>query len=402
LWMGIEMGWGAPIVVLLGAAVFLRGYRPLPGNAEFPIRWALVVGLTLFVLHGFVDVSGHRMGTLWPVLLVAALLAGPRGQVLSKVPGLFRAASLPVAAWVIYWSLSIAGVHGLPTSVTAARLAQERNRQFQAGEWAQVLNWSSRLAPWSSIDWENRYARGMARLHLADDLILAGADLLAARKLEPNSIRTVLDEGWGWLPVQPSEAYLAWQEALRRAGDQRAWVFVEIAAYARQDPLVAWMLVPLANQAPDLWMVALESAPASGIDGMIAQVLAESANVHDSAPAEKNRILEIWHRRADREELRKFLNAQPGWASEGRRYLAFLEAEQGQWEAASRRAEEYWASQMGSDDRRSTETVVITAHGEGNLVSVLAGNARKWMQLGQWELAWQVWNICLGPLETKN
>jgi hypothetical protein len=81
VWLQVEMGWLAPMLVLGSALVWLVRHRPRVDQSDFLLRVALAVVGVLFLLHGFADVSGHRPGSLWPVVFSFALLRDPLARI---------------------------------------------------------------------------------------------------------------------------------------------------------------------------------------------------------------------------------------------------------------------------------------------------------------------------------
>ena len=71
-WVAAEMGWPALILLLAAALLFVRRAFPLREGTNQRVRYAALVGALLFLLHGFVDVSGHRLGSF----LAGTLLLG--------------------------------------------------------------------------------------------------------------------------------------------------------------------------------------------------------------------------------------------------------------------------------------------------------------------------------------
>ena len=72
LWMAVEMGWGAPLFLLFGLSWWTTQCLPFALKSGESLRRAAMVAVVMFIVHGFVDVSGHRLGSIG----VAILLCG--------------------------------------------------------------------------------------------------------------------------------------------------------------------------------------------------------------------------------------------------------------------------------------------------------------------------------------
>src|SRR6202035_1669634 len=64
IWLWSELGWPAVALVLVGLGLLVRRIFPLTEGTNQRYRLATLICVVLFALHGLVDVSGHRMGTV--------------------------------------------------------------------------------------------------------------------------------------------------------------------------------------------------------------------------------------------------------------------------------------------------------------------------------------------------
>ena len=120
-WAMIEWGIPATLLVLLLAGLALARAWPLSADAESPLRRAALLGGVLFLLHGLVDVSAHRPGTLWPALLLLAVARRRREERprAGWLPPLFRLAGLFFLALGACWLAAYRDLRLLPSTATA-------------------------------------------------------------------------------------------------------------------------------------------------------------------------------------------------------------------------------------------------------------------------------------------
>ena len=112
LWVAVEMGALAPLLLLAAIVIWLRSCFPFnPGTLRGTRMAAMICGI-LFVIHGFVDVSGHRVGALWPALFLAALAINPQAIVRSSRPVLFRVWGFLFVIIGGFWLASVFDVTG--------------------------------------------------------------------------------------------------------------------------------------------------------------------------------------------------------------------------------------------------------------------------------------------------
>ena len=74
VWFLCEFGWPATLVLLAGIFLLLRQAGPGRNKEGWITRSAGGAALLAFGLHGLADVPGHRIGTVWPILMVAGLI----------------------------------------------------------------------------------------------------------------------------------------------------------------------------------------------------------------------------------------------------------------------------------------------------------------------------------------
>ena len=89
LWSTIELGWLGPVLILVPFIWWLRRCPPFePGTARLLRVGAMICGCA-FAVHGIFDVSGHRLGALWPALFLGSLAMHPHGGDKVKIHPLF-------------------------------------------------------------------------------------------------------------------------------------------------------------------------------------------------------------------------------------------------------------------------------------------------------------------------
>ncbi len=74
VWLAVEMGWLAPLLILVAVLGWLAAHWPRADEPDFLLRSAIVVCAVAFLLHGLLDVSGHRLGAVWPAIFLLSLL----------------------------------------------------------------------------------------------------------------------------------------------------------------------------------------------------------------------------------------------------------------------------------------------------------------------------------------
>lgn len=216
LWLACEAGVPSVILTLAAILFLLRRVFPLQPNTARSLRIACAICVLMFMLHGFLDVSGHRFGTVLPAIFVLALsLNSPEAKRIPPpfIPWLFRLAGLLLllaAGWRVWGSPDERAV--------AAASVGKKDYQKAVSHYTLALQ----SAP---LDWETYYLRGATEVAMHQWLDALG-DFRRANLLEPQLQKVPVEEGALWLAYNPPLAIQAWQEALDRCRpEERAALF---------------------------------------------------------------------------------------------------------------------------------------------------------------------------------
>jgi hypothetical protein len=193
------------VACAVGAAFFLlRGVFPLaPGSRRF-LRGALFAAAIAALLHGAIDVPGHRVGSALMALLVMVLARGD-------------GPTAPNSIWMATLSRTF-GLIALGAAIALARMpyqavaAEGLMKSERFGEAEAAADRALLRAP---LDWKMYFTRAGARA-CEGKTLEALADFRRARTLEPHYTGLALDEGRFWLQCQPMLALNVWSQGLQR------------------------------------------------------------------------------------------------------------------------------------------------------------------------------------------
>src|SRR5947207_3900092 len=164
LWLWTELGWLAVVLVIVGLILLVRKIYPLREGTNQRFRLATLIVAILFVLHGLVDVSGHRVATSFAAMFLLGLsLHRPHSFKPSRsVSILFRLIGLILLVVGSSWVVAARGEKLLPGSVgvtNAKQLATIDNRERNFTETIAVTTTGLKWAP---LDWELYFSRAVA------------------------------------------------------------------------------------------------------------------------------------------------------------------------------------------------------------------------------------------------
>jgi O-antigen ligase/tetratricopeptide (TPR) repeat protein len=315
LWLWTELGWVAVILVIIGFVLIVRKVFPLREGTNQRYRLATLIAAILFALHGLVDVSGHRVGTMFAATFLLGLsLHRPHSFKPSRtVSILFRLIGLILLVVGASWFVAARGQKLLPGSVgvtNAKQLATIDNRERNFTETVAVATTGLKWAP---LDWELYFSRAVAEIQLkqTDNAL---TDFRRARFLEPISYELPLAEGNVWLLSQPVLAATAWREALRRAGPERAGVFSSMLSKASlRSPEVSRILAELGVSRHDLALPYLARISGAEFNLGLGKVLENDPDLSSFSETEKLALFTFWSDRGDSEELSRATSQHPDW-----------------------------------------------------------------------------------------
>jgi O-antigen ligase len=241
LLLAAELGW-VGVALALGAAFFiLREAFPFAAGSHRHLRGAAFAAAIAALVHGAIDVPGHRVGSAFMALFVMVLASNEApGASHSKIAATFsRGLGLLAlgAALVLSWC---------PDYATRAEILSRASRFAEAEATA------NRALDRAPLDWHIYFLRAGARACLGHNLE-ALADFRRARTLEPHYAGVPFEEGKFWLQTQPALALTVWREALRRVDSpEDEALYGAMLAAAPDDVEFRTGLFALAQERPSL------------------------------------------------------------------------------------------------------------------------------------------------------
>ena len=164
LWAAVEMGWLAPVLLLALLVWWIRQTFPFEPGTSRLLRIAAAICGCAFALHGLFDVSGHRLGALWPALFLASTAIHPaaRYQRSRSIAVIFRLVGVVLAAVGIWWFASIAGAKTWPTSARLDQIKAKIENAIDRDDYSTMLDLSGKGLRIAPLDWKLYYQRATA------------------------------------------------------------------------------------------------------------------------------------------------------------------------------------------------------------------------------------------------
>jgi tetratricopeptide (TPR) repeat protein len=337
-WLWAEAGWPAIVLTIAGIVLFVWRVFPLREGTNQRFRVAALIAALLFVLHGIIDVSGHRVGTAFAALFLLGLAVRRPAQLRRSfaLPIVFRFVGLTLVlaggAWVFAtrYEKPLPGGIGVENEMHLATAAN-RGRNF-----AETIQRTTRALNWAPLRWQVYFLRALGKVGARLPVNQAADDFRRARFLEPNAYEVPFQEGNAWLSAnEPVLALTAWREALRRAGPQRAGVYRAMRMVASDSsPPVYAGLEEFGMARHDLALIFLEAVAGAPFMSALERFLDHDPNLQTMTSDEKVTLFQYWADRGDAAELARAVEIHSEWKPFAWRGLAKYYASQKDFRAA--------------------------------------------------------------------
>lgn len=337
LWMAAELGWLAPVLALLFILPGLRNPFRSELREHSPTLDAATIAGLAFLLHGFVDVSGHRMGSALPGLFLLGLgvrrsAAWPAGRWL---PWFFRGAAVAILGLAVSWFAWAPRSLAEPGRANLARAKQEAMDLNTAGRYAAAEQLTTASLQRAPLDWEFYFIRASAELYqLKPDPAMK--DFRRSRQLESSDPTGPLEEGRLWMYFNAECCREAWEAALARVrGGHAIPIFHQITAMAAPYADLLPTIRSLAGADWELRAAYLQIVPAADFTREFASLLADDPSLKTATAPCVDTLLALAEREGDRAEIAQLLERDPRLRTLAWRTLARLKAEAADYEGAT-------------------------------------------------------------------
>ena len=344
LWLWSELGWLGVVLVIIGLIFLVRKVFPMREGTNQRYRLATLIGAFLFALHGFVDVSGHRVGTMFAAIFLLGLsLHRPHSlKPVRSMSILFRIVGLILLLAGGSWVIGTRGQKLWPGSLGVTNAKQIATIDNRERNFPETVDVTTKALEWGPLEWELYFSRGVAEAEMKQTEP-ALADFRRARFLEPISYDLPLAEGNVWLATsQPVLAATAWQEALRRAGRDRSGVFSSMLTKASlRNRELNRILTEFAVSRHDLALPYLARIEGDEFKRALAKVLENDPDLKSFTETEKLALFSYWSERGDAEELSRNIEQHRDWLPYAWFGLAKYKASKGDFRGACELTERY-------------------------------------------------------------
>ena len=324
-WLWAEVGWPVILFAIAGLAILVWRAFPLQEGTNQRFRVAVLIAAVLFVFHGLVDVSGHRVGTAFSGIFLLGMALRRPAQLHHSfwAPPVFRLVGILLLTLGIAWLVATRYEMPLPGAVGVENEMRKASAASQGRNFGETIRRTTRALEWAPLKWQLYFSRALGKVGAKRPPADALDDFRRARFLEPNAYEVPYEEGIVWLASEPSLAIAAWQESLRRVGVQKVEMYGHMLTLASQySPTVRRGLEEIGLVQHDLALVYLQGAAGAGFMTALHRFLEHDPNLQTFSGEEKIRFFSLWADRGDLNELARAVETHPDWMSHAWRAVA--------------------------------------------------------------------------------
>jgi hypothetical protein len=324
LWGAVDAGWVGLFLVLALFCWWLMQCPPFGPGTNRLLRFAATVCGIAFAIHGLLDVSGHRLGALWPALFFGSIAIHPQHEYRrsNAVSVLFRIIGGVLLAVGLWW-LAFAHVKSPPTTDTVERLRTQIDHAIALEDYDKVAALSSEALTIAPLDWMFYFKRGVAEAGLAEPRSKVLLDFAIARYLLPNWPDLYLRQGMVWLGTdEPDLAFAVWEEGMQHFPEMAPAFYADIFGSVKSDTALRDRWRKLGESDTRCLLVFLRSVDNTEFQIELPQLLADDRKLQAFAPDELKTLFALWYEKGDKLWLAQTLQEHPAWKKIAWRQLA--------------------------------------------------------------------------------
>jgi len=283
LWLASEGGW-LILAVMAATLVVLavQGYSARKSRAATERSLGLACAMMLAVVSAF-EVNGHRIGILFPVIMLAALaLPGAKNSTPSpRVRKLAAAGGGMLLAVGLLWIAAGAGLPLFPSVQGTTALQARAVADKDSGRGDAAIESLQQCADLRPLDWNLHWTLSGWLLQ-GRQIDEAWEEFRAANALLPYLYWTIEEEAGNWIAPAPGRAAVALLEAMSRAPEaKRPQMYANFLQKSADHPALRSMLMKLFAEEPEFEFVRIRQSTPEAARKRLPRFLSQTDNLRD-------------------------------------------------------------------------------------------------------------------------
>jgi tetratricopeptide (TPR) repeat protein len=335
-WLAAEGGLLAISCFGLFLFAYFKRCRTSTVGRSGAYRAIALTALILFILHGLVDVSGHRPGTAYFAILFAALALPQRS-------GRARPTFKPLVWRVVGGTLLLVGTLWMASGLfslpfhSKSVLAIERGRiaeSLSVADYERALEAASALVDLQPLAWKGYFQRAQIILAQTGNHADAAQDFRRASFVEPTLGVVSYEEGEVWLPYDVGRTISAWRETLFRDIENKNQIYEEMLRAAHRQPALLERMIELSRLDSNYRSRLILSLQGEAFMQELSRDLRSDPGLVQFSREERTALLEKWITHGSRDAGELYLDLYGETVNQPRFIWSLLRKEQGQFQDA--------------------------------------------------------------------
>lgn len=305
LWLASEGGWLLLVAVAIALIVLvMSGLSARKSRAATIRALGMACAVMLAFSAGF-EVNAHRLGTLFPIIVLASLALPPAkgAEISAAARKVAKFAGALLGAVGLIWFLGGAGVVFFPAVQGASALQAKASAAKEAGRIDEAIAKLEKCESLRPLDWNIHWTLSDWLLE-QKQIDNAWQEFRAANAILPYLYWTIQRGAEKWIAPSPGRAATAILEAMSRApAGKRAEIYGHFLAISRDNPQLRPILLKLFPDNPEFEFVRIQQSTPEVAARRLDRLIKVSDNLSDipenlTAPIlrlllQKNRLADI-------------------------------------------------------------------------------------------------------------
>jgi hypothetical protein len=313
LWLASEGGWLLLVVVAVSIVVLIVHSFSVRKSRATTIRAVGMACALMMALSAGFEVNAHRLGTLFPVIMLATLALPPaKGAKFSALAqSVAKAFGALLFAAGFVWLLGGTSFALLPAVQGTSALQADAFSANESGRGEDAITKLERCKRLRPLDWNVHWTLSDWLLRQGK-IVPAWEEFRAANALLPYLYWTVQQGAEKWINPAPGRATMAMLEAMSRAPEsKRAEIYAGFLQKSSGNPALRSILLRLFPDQPEMELVRINQSTPEAAGRRLSRLIARTDNLASTPEALAANVLRLLLQRNQIEDIDRIFEDNP-------------------------------------------------------------------------------------------